>query len=107
MIAPTFCMLIALGTALAAEPEPAKREDFILPNREAFLQKLDLGRAELAAVKAALDRRDIAAAGRAYVAHFRNRDISLALFEPWDTRTPDPSYDTKYADDCLAGRLKV
>jgi len=95
-------------TAAPAGAQPkVKAEQFIVPTREAFLRKLKLGKPELAAVKAALDRGDDEAAGKAYIARFRTKDIAFALFEPWETRTPDPEYDTKFADDCLAGHLAV
>lgn len=102
-----FCLLIAVSTAMTGGPPKVKAEEFIVPTREALLRKLKLEKPELAAVKAALGKGDIEAAGKAYLAHFRTQDISFALFEPWQTRTPDPKCDTKFADNCLAGHLAV
>ncbi len=102
-----FCILTAMTSAMAGGPPKVKAEEFIVPTREDFLRKLKLEQPELAAVKAALDKGDIEAAGKAYVAHFRTTDIAFALFEPWETMTPKPEYDTKFADNCLAGHLAV
>ena len=101
-----LALTVASRGTVQGQPK-VNAEEFIVPTREDFLRGLKLEQPELAAVKAALDRGDVAAAGKAYIAHFRARDISLALFKPWDTLTPNPEYDTKFADNCLAGHLVV
>jgi len=99
-----LALTVASRGTVQGQPK-VNAEEFIVPTREDFLRGLKLEQPELAAVKAALDRGDVAAAGKAYIAHFRARDISLALFKPWDTLTPNPEYDTIFADNCLAGHL--
>ncbi|MFO7946073.1 MAG: alginate lyase family protein [Armatimonadota bacterium] len=100
-------VLWAVAVSLADGPPKVAEEDFIVPTREDFLRRLKLQKPELAPVKAALDRGDVEAATNAYIAHFRQSDISFSLFEPWDTLTRDPEYDTGFADDCLDGHLRV
>ena len=101
------CLLGAVSSAVTGEPPKVEAEELIVATREASLRKLELDEPELAAVKAALGKRDIETAGKAYLAHLRPRAISFALFDPWETRTPDPKCDTKFADNCLAGHLAV
>ena len=107
VVSVALAILVAMSTALAGGPPKVKAEEFIVPTREDFLRGLKLEQPELAAVKAALDKGDVEAAGKAYIAHFRTRDISFALFTQWATMTPKPECDTKYADNCLAGHLAV
>ncbi|MSS72372.1 MAG: hypothetical protein EXS64_12910 [Candidatus Latescibacteria bacterium] len=80
-------------------------EEFVLPSREAFLRDLDLTRPELTDVKAALERGDVEAAGRACIAHFRARPFTSPLLTDWPARTPDPKFDTARADGLLAGHM--
>ena len=50
-LALTVACLLAARAGLA---QPAEADDFIVPDREAFLRLLDLSKPELAPVKAAL-----------------------------------------------------
>lgn len=77
----------------------------MLPDCQAFLRGLDLTRPELAAVKAALERGDVEAAGRAYVARFRARPFPSPLLTDWDALARNPNFDTSRADGLLAGHL--
>ena len=80
-------------------------EEFVLPNREAFLRALDLSRPGLTAVKAAMDRGDLSAAGGAFVARFRARALDAPLLTDWSARVPNPQFETSHADGLLAGHV--
>ena len=82
-----------------------KAADFVVPDRAAFLKCLDLGKPELAPVKTALDRNDVAAAAAAYIAHFRAKEIPSPLLIDWARITRDPKYNTSRADGLLAGHF--
>ncbi len=103
-----FVACAALILLLAATPRSCgdvKAEDFIFPDREAFLRQLKLESPKLAAVKAALDKGDVEAAGKAYIAYFRARDISSTMLTDWSAVARDPRYNTSRADSLLAGHL--
>ena len=95
---------LALGGGDAATP--AKAEDFIVTNRRAFLEGLDLSKAQLAPVKAALDRGDVEAAGAAFIAYFRTKDISSPLLSHWGRVKRSPSAKAAAADRYLAGHME-
>lgn len=88
-----------------AQAETAKAEDFVVADRMAFLKCLDLTMPELARVKAALDRNDVAAAAAAYIAHFRAREIPSPLLIDWAEITRNPGYNTSRADGLMAGHF--
>ncbi len=98
-----FGLLIAVSSV--GGQEPPKAEDFILPTREEFLRKLKLEKPELAAVKAALDKGDVEAAGKAYIAYFRTKEISGPMLTDWSVIRRNPDYNTSRADSFLAGHL--
>ena len=104
-----LCAAIGLAcvvlTVDAAEGGAPSAGDFLVPSREAFLNCLDLGRAELAPVKDALEKGDLDAAEAAYVAHFRTKPIRSPLLTDWAKRKRNPEYNTKRADDLLAGHF--
>jgi hypothetical protein len=70
---------LALLAVSAGHSADTPRDRYVIPDTAAFLKLLDLARPDLAAVKAALDRNDVAAAGQAYVAHFRQQQIASPL----------------------------
>ena len=80
-------------------------EEFVLPDREAFLRGLDLTRPELTAVNAALERGDVEAAGRACAAHFRARPFASPLLTDWSALTRNPDFEASRADGLLAGHM--
>lgn len=88
----------------SAPPRPAVTE-FAIPDRAAFLRTLDLASPALQSVRAALERGDVDAAGRAFIAHFRRRPIESPQLTDWTNRSPDPARTHSVADDCLRGRL--
>jgi len=88
---------------MADGPPKVKAEEFIVPTRENFLRALKLDRPELAAVKAALDKGDVEAAGRTYIAYFRAREIHPPVAPNWSAMKRNPDYNTSRADSCLAG----
>jgi len=87
------------------EPPRPSAEEFVIPDREGFLRALDLDQPVLAEVKAALARGDEAEAGRAFIQHFRTRDLSSPLLTDWDAVPRDPDFTDPIAEDCLHGRL--
>ena len=99
---PLVGLLLAAATA---EGQPGRAEDFIVPDREAFLKLLDLGKPELATVRAALEKGDVDAAGVAYIAHFRTKRLDSPLLHDWASTSRDPDYSTSRADGLLAGHF--
>ena len=75
---------------------------------EDFYDQLDLQRPELAAVKAAVDKQDYAAAGHALAEHLRHREKPL-WFTDWRERprTPNANYNTAAADKALAHHFEM
>lgn len=67
-----FLFLVLTSALTAAPPEP-----FTQPTDQEVFQTLDLERPDLRAVKAALDKSDLAGAKAALVAHFRTRQRPL------------------------------
>ena len=63
---------------------PTSDEDIVVSLAD-FIRDLRIDRPELGAVKAALERGDIDAAGRAYTAWLRTKDMTSDLFVDWDT----------------------
>jgi Heparinase II/III-like protein/Heparinase II/III N-terminus len=99
-------LLSALTLAMpAADADDPARDAYVIADTAALLRLLDFARPELAPVKAALDRGDIAAAGKAYIAHFRRRPIRSPLLTDWRTQRRDPAHDVSRADAFLAGHL--
>lgn len=98
--------IVLLGLALTAlAAGDSAREAYVIPDTEAFLRLLDFDRPELAPVKAALDRGEVAAAGTAYVAYFRRKTIASPLLTDWRSLARNPEYKTAGADRMLAGHL--
>jgi hypothetical protein len=97
-------IILAFAAASAGADEP-KRDAYVIQDTSAWLRLLDLTRPELAPVKEALDRGDAAAAGRAYIAHFRRRPFTSPLLTDWRARRRDTASDTKTADAFMAGHL--
>ncbi|MEA3401123.1 MAG: heparinase II/III family protein, partial [Armatimonadota bacterium] len=95
-----FLWTAGRGHAQAEEPDW-----FSVPDREAFLRLLDLDRPELAAVREALEAGDAAAAGAAYVQHFRTMQINSSLIRDWGDMARDPDFDTSRADALLEGHF--
>ncbi|MBI3987891.1 MAG: alginate lyase family protein, partial [Lentisphaerae bacterium] len=83
-----------------------KAEDFIIPDRGTFLETLDFSRPGLGPVREALDRGDIEAAGRAFMRHFRARDMTSPLLVDWSRIPRDPSRVTKATEGILDGHLQ-
>ncbi len=100
-----LCIVIGASGIMADGPPKVKAEQFIVPTREDFLRALKLDTPELAAVKAALDRGDIEAAGKAYIAYFRAREIHPPVAPNWSAMKRNPDYNTSRAASCLAGHL--
>ncbi len=99
-------LLLALVLAMtAAEADEPARDAYVIADTGALLKLLDFARPELAPVKAALDRGDVAEAGKAYIAYFRRKRISSPLLTDWRTQRRDPAYDLSRADAFLAGHL--
>ncbi len=92
--------MLAAGRGEAQGDDPGW---FVVRDREAFLRLLDLDRPELAAVKQALDNGDVAAAGAAYMEHFRALELDDALITDWRQKGRNPEMDTARADGLLAG----
>lgn len=92
--------LLCLTPALAQEAT----RDFIVP-RASFVRLLDLDKPELAAVKAALDKDDVAGAETAYVAYFRARTLETPLLTNWSAVAQVPNWRRDYADRTLAGHI--
>ena len=90
-----MALLLSVSTG---QCQPAKAEQFIVPTRGAFLRGLKLDSPELPAVKAALDNGDIEAAGKAYIAYFRTKEIASLLVIDWAGRKRNPDCDTSVAD---------
>lgn len=88
----------------SAPPRPTA-EAFVIPDRAEFLRSLDLSRPELRPVREALDRGDVDAAGRAYIAHFRTRDMKSPLLTDWPATPRKADFHNAIADDCLRGRI--
>ena len=93
--------------AAAAKLELARpaADAFVIPDRKAFLETLDLSLPALARVKAALDAGDVDGAGRAFARHFRTRPIETPLLPNWDVIPRDATYADPVAEDCLRGRI--
>ena len=70
--------VLAIGCATAQ----SQRADFIVPNREEFLKRLDLTKPELAGVEAALDEGDVETAATAYLTHFRGKEFACPSRKP-------------------------
>ena len=83
---------VATGLALlavsAGHSADTPRDRYVIPDPAAFLKLLDLARPDLADVKAALDRNDVAAAGQVYTAHFRQKQIASPLLTGVARATP-------------------
>ncbi len=69
---------------------------------EEFWSALDLGRPELAAVGAAVGRKDFSGAARALSEHLRRRERPRWLVDFRSRPAPDPKYRTAAADKILA-----
>lgn len=82
-----------------------KAEDFIIRGRQAFLEALDFSRPELGPVREALDRSDIEAAGRAFMRHFRGRDMSSPLLPDWPRTPREPARVERETKGILEGHL--
>jgi len=104
---PTLLALLALAaTALAQTAADLGQGDkAILVSRAAFLRDLRVDKPELAAVKAALEKADLHAAGTAYIAYFRTKPMASRLWTDWSSVKRNPKYSTKRVDDLLAGHL--
>lgn len=98
-----LALVLSLGCCAAAEAPP--RDKYVIPDTEALLRLLDFQRPELAPVKAALDRGDVAGAGRAYAAYFRQKPVASPLLTDWRTTSRNPAATFAAADKTLAGRL--
>ena len=96
------CVVLAMD---AAEGAPARGDEFLVPSRGAFLRCLDLGKPELAPVKVALEKGDLDAAEAAYLGHFRSKPIRSPLLTDWSKKERNSGYNTKRADDLLAGHF--
>jgi len=79
---------------------PTSDEDIVVSLAD-FIRDLRIDRPELGAVKAALERGDIDAAGRAYTAWLRTKDMTSDLFVDWDRRRREPDYDVSRDDGLL------
>jgi len=99
-----LCLALAVAMTAAEADEPA-RDAYVIADTGAFLELLDFDRPELAPVRAALDRGDVAEAGKAYIAYFRRKPISSPLLTDWRAQRRNPAYDRARADAFLAGRL--
>ncbi len=97
-------LVLALTTTAAGAAEPA-RDAYVISDTAALLKLLDFSRPELAPVKAALDRGDVAAAGKAYVTYFRGKQISSPLLTDWRALPRNPAYGRTRPDAFLAGHL--
>ena len=102
-------VLVTVTAALAqSSAKPAHQplgDKAILVDRATFLRDLRIERPELAAAKAALDRGDLDAAGKAYAAHFRTKPVTSRLWTDWSKVKRNPSYSTRRVDGLLAGRF--
>ncbi|MFO8078692.1 MAG: heparinase II/III family protein [Armatimonadota bacterium] len=78
-------------------------EDFIFPDREAFLRELRPDGVELAAVRGALERGEVEEAGEVFIAHFRGRPLDSPFLRDWEQLPRDLEYNTSRADGLLAG----
>ncbi|MBI2441660.1 MAG: alginate lyase family protein [Lentisphaerae bacterium] len=88
-----------------SDHSPATKS-FIIPDRTALLQELDLTRPALAPVKDALDHGDVAAAENAFIAHLRTRPLhSHGWSYDWNTLPRDSAFRSSLAEECLKGRL--
>ncbi|MCE5238007.1 heparinase II/III family protein [bacterium] len=68
---------------------------------EEFYQALDLQRPDLAAVKAAVDKHDYAAAAVALAAHLRQRREPKWFTNTWERPAPNPKYGTGNAEKIM------
>ncbi|MCX5659797.1 MAG: alginate lyase family protein [Planctomycetota bacterium] len=91
-------------TRIPAPPRPVV-SDFVIPTRAEFLRTLDLTAPALQSTRDALNRGDVDAAGRAFIAHFRRRPMESPLLPDWSATPRDPARKNKIADDCLRGKL--
>ena len=80
--------------------DPIHDEDIVVSLVDVLRDLRTSGPASVA-VAAALDRRDIRAAGRAYIAWFRTRPMDPDLFVDWDRRRREPEYDVSQDDGLL------
>jgi len=101
-----IALSLLLVTKSAMSEGPPQADDFILADRAALLHGLKLEQPELAAVKAALDKGDVEAAGKAYIAYFRTREIEPPRAPNWSLLERNPQYNTSGADAYLAGHLQ-
>ncbi len=103
-------VVIALSLLLVARSAigqgPPQAEDFIVPDTATLLSDLKLEKPELATVKAALDKGDVEAAAKAYIAYFRTREIEPPVAPNWSAMERNPEYNTSGADAYLAGHLR-
>ena len=96
------------GQVLAADatsqPKPQVPPPYLV-DMAGFLKDLRLDRPEFAAVKTALDKNDLAGAGKAYISHFRQKQMKWQLWTDWPATKRDASFNTTKADGLLAGHL--
>ena len=105
----TICLVWAVSAVLAtsaADGAPTRGRDFLVPSREAFLRLLDLDKAELAPVRAALNENDVDAASATYATYFRAKPMSSPLLTDWSRTKRNPRYNRNHADDLLAGHFR-
>jgi len=99
-----WCAFTASALAHTA-PALSLGDKAILVSREAFLRDLRLDKPELAAVKAALDKGTLDAAGRAYITHFRTKPIKSCLWTDWSKIKRNPRYRNKWVEGLFAGHF--
>ena len=90
---------------VAAEPPRPRAEEFVIPDRAAFLRALDLSKPELGLVKERLDAGDVEAAGVGFAAHFRAKPIDTPLLPEWLPAGSDRARVIQNAEESLGGRL--
>ncbi len=86
------CVALAAAACAQTAADLSLGDKAILVSREAFLRDLRLDEPQLAAVKAALDKGDLDAAGRAYIAWFRLKPMTCRLWTDWSKIKRNPRY---------------
>ena len=100
----TLCAFTVSALAQTAV-DLALGDKAILMSREAFLRDLRVDQPELAALKAALDKADLHAAGKAYVAYFRTKPMTSRLWTDWAAIKRNPKYNARRVDQLFAGHF--
>lgn len=101
----TVAALVTTEVWIAMSTASAQADDSLLVPREHFLRRLDLAKPELAAVKMALDAKDVPQAEREFIAYWRKRPIESYFLTDWATRPRDPQYRNSTTEAALAGHF--